>query len=76
MKKAILNSYFTIHPNWLGTGGVILTIMAALFVTSQPFVLFALLLLPLLQSQQVVPEVEYEEEDDEYGGGKLGFVKE
>lgn len=74
MKKSVLNSYFTIHPTGISTIGAILCILLAIAMTDSILPLFALFVLPLLQSQQVVPEID-ESEDGEYDGGKLGFVR-
>jgi uncharacterized protein (UPF0254 family) len=76
MNKNLLNSYFTIHPTSIGTIGAILAILLALALTENVLVLFALFILPLLQSQQVIPEMDEPEEEGEYDGGKFGFAQE
>lgn len=75
MKKGVLNSYFTIHPTGVGTIGVIAAVLLAIALTENVLVLFALFMLPLLQSEQVIPEVD--DEPGEYdGSSKFGFAGE
>lgn len=74
MKKKALLDYFTIHPNSINSLGVIAAVLITVALTQQALVLFALLILPLLPSQQIVPQeaddAEYSEDDDP----KIGFT--
>lgn len=74
MKKSVLNSYFTIHPTGVGTIGVIVAVLVALVITQNPLVLFALFMLPLLQSEQVIPAVENDEPGEYDSTGNFGFA--
>lgn len=72
--KKLLNNFFTIHPAGISVLGVIVAVILALALTKNVMVLFALFMLPLLQSQQVLPPEDEIEEDGEYDGGRLGFT--
>lgn len=75
MKKKALLDYFTIHPNSINSLGVIVAVLLTIAITQEPLVLFALLVLPLLPSQQIVPQEQYEpESDDSDDEPSIGFT--
>lgn len=71
MKRLL--DYFTVHPNTVNSLGVIAAVLLTMALTREVLVLFALLILPMLPSQQIVqaPEQEPEAESDE---PSIGFT--
>lgn len=71
MKRLL--DYFTVHPNTVNSLGVIAAVLLTVALTQEVLVLFALLILPMLPSQQIVqaPEQESEAESDE---PSIGFT--
>ena len=69
-----LINFFTIHPNNLSVMVIGALIALALCLTKDPLVLLALLMWPVLQSQQVLPHMSGQEDPDEGIVSPIGFT--
>lgn len=66
--------YLTLHPSILSVSVVAVLIALAIIVSGSPLPLFGIFIIPMMQSQQVMPHDD-EPEPGEYDGGGAGFIK-